>query len=45
MKWFRAFQKLRDAGINNETAVKAITRENYRDDRLTTVTRAEKHRI
>ncbi|CAG8576087.1 12287_t:CDS:2 [Gigaspora rosea] len=45
MKWFRAFRKLRDAGINNETAVEAITREDFRDDKLTTVTRAEKHRI
>ncbi|CAG8668210.1 9025_t:CDS:1, partial [Paraglomus occultum] len=45
MRWFRALQKLRDAGINNETAVEAITREDYRDDRLATVTRAEKHRI
>ncbi|CAG8648072.1 9423_t:CDS:2, partial [Paraglomus occultum] len=45
MRWFRALQKLRDAGTNNETAVGAITREDYRNDRLTTVTRAEKHRI
>ncbi|CAG8497769.1 17482_t:CDS:2 [Cetraspora pellucida] len=45
MKWFRNLQKLRDAGTNNETAVEAIIRENYRNDRLTTVTQAEKHRI
>ncbi|CAG8621413.1 9685_t:CDS:1 [Paraglomus occultum] len=45
MKWFRNLRKLRDAGIDNETAVEAITREDYRNDRLTTVTRAEKHRI
>ncbi|CAG8554560.1 3024_t:CDS:2, partial [Cetraspora pellucida] len=34
-----------DAGTNNETAVEAIIREDYRSDRLTTVTQAEKHRI
>ncbi|CAH1768965.1 12669_t:CDS:2, partial [Entrophospora sp. SA101] len=45
MKWFRSYKKLRDAGINNETAVEAITREDYRNDRLTTVTQSEKHRI
>ncbi|CAG8459716.1 640_t:CDS:2 [Cetraspora pellucida] len=45
MFWFRALQKLRDAGTNNETAVEAISCEDYRNDRLTTVTRAEKHRI
>ena len=43
MKWFRNLQKLQDAGTNNETAVEAITRVDYRDDRLTTVTQAEKH--
>ncbi|RIB18313.1 hypothetical protein C2G38_2036999 [Gigaspora rosea] len=45
MKWFRNLQKLRDAGTNNESAVEAITRENFRNDRLTTATQAEKHRI
>jgi len=45
MKWFKNLRKLRDAGIDNKTAVEAITREDYRNDRLTTVTRAEKHRI
>ncbi|CAG8686854.1 1275_t:CDS:2, partial [Cetraspora pellucida] len=45
MKWFRNLRKLRDAGTNNETAVEAITCADYRDDRLTTVTQAEKHRI
>ncbi|CAH1767892.1 15019_t:CDS:2 [Entrophospora sp. SA101] len=45
MKWFRSYKKLRDAGTNNETAVEAIIREDYRNDRLTTVTQAEKHRI
>src|SRR2546421_3781508 len=45
MKWFRNLRKLRDAGTNNETAVEAIIREDYRNDRLTTVTQAEKHRI
>src|SRR3989440_9901900 len=45
MKWFRNLRKLRDAGTNNETAVDAIIREDYRNDRLTTVTQAEKHRI
>ncbi|CAH1768321.1 13091_t:CDS:2, partial [Entrophospora sp. SA101] len=45
MKWFRNLRKLRDAGTDNETAIKAITREDYRNDRLTTVTQAEKHRI
>jgi Origin of replication binding protein len=45
MKWFRNLRKLRDAGSNNETAVEAITREDYRNDRLTTVTQSEKHRI
>ncbi|RHZ77972.1 hypothetical protein Glove_168g91 [Diversispora epigaea] len=45
MKWFRNLRKLRDAGTNNETAVEAIIHEDYRNDRLTTVTQAEKHRI
>ncbi|UZO08383.1 uncharacterized protein OCT59_028640 [Rhizophagus irregularis] len=45
MKWFRAYKQLRDAGTNNETAVEAISRKDYREDRLTTATRAEKHRI
>src|SRR5207248_1912951 len=38
MKWFRNLRKLRDAGTDN-------TREDYRNDRLTTVTQAEKYRI
>ncbi|RIB17565.1 hypothetical protein C2G38_2186998 [Gigaspora rosea] len=45
MKWFRNLRKLRDSGTNNETAVEAIICEDYRNDRLTTVTQAEKHRI
>src|SRR5437016_5949345 len=45
MKWFRAYRQLRDAGTNNETAVEAIIRKDYREDRLTTVTRAERHSI
>ena len=45
MKWFRAYKQLRDAGTNNETAVEAISRKDYREDRLTTATRAERHRI
>ena len=45
MKWFRAYRQLRDAGTDNETAVEAITRKDYREDRLTTITRAERHRI
>src|ERR1051325_7033203 len=45
MKWFRAYKQLRDAGINNEMAVEAISRKDYREDRLTTATRAERHRI
>ena len=38
MKWFRAYKQLRDAGTNNEIAVETITRKDYREDRLTTVT-------
>ena len=45
MRWFRAYRQLRDAGTDNEMAVEAITRKDYREDRLTTITRAEKHRI
>ena len=45
MKWFRAYRQLRDAGTDNETAVEAISRKDYREDRLTTATQAEKHRI
>ncbi|PKB95847.1 hypothetical protein RhiirA5_435918 [Rhizophagus irregularis] len=45
MKWFRAYRQLRDAGTDNETAVEAITRKDYREDRLATVTRAERHSI
>ena len=37
MKWFRAYRQLRDAGTDNETAVEAITRKDYRENRLTTV--------
>ncbi|RHZ87092.1 hypothetical protein Glove_40g140 [Diversispora epigaea] len=45
MKWFRNLWKLRDADIDNKTAVNAIIREDYRNDRLTTVTQLEKYRI
>ncbi|PKC59543.1 hypothetical protein RhiirA1_469296 [Rhizophagus irregularis] len=45
MRWFRAYRQLRDAGINNEMAVEAITHKDYREDRLTTFTRAERHQI
>ncbi|POG70163.1 hypothetical protein GLOIN_2v1776239 [Rhizophagus irregularis DAOM 181602=DAOM 197198] len=45
MKWFRAYRQLRDAGINNETAVEAIIRKDYREDKLIIATRAERHRI
>lgn len=45
MKWFRAYKQLRDAGTNNETAVKAISHKDYRKNRLTTATRAKRHRI
>ena len=45
MKWFRAYRQLRDAGTNNEVAVEAITRKDYREDKLIVATRAEKHRI
>src|SRR4051795_3953620 len=41
MRWFRAYRQLRDAGINNEMAVEAISRKDYRDDKLTIATRAE----
>ncbi|CAI2174063.1 2719_t:CDS:2 [Funneliformis geosporum] len=34
MRWFRAYRQLRDAGTNNETAVEATTRKDYRDDKL-----------
>jgi hypothetical protein len=34
MKWFRAYRQLRDAGTNNEVAVEAITRKDYREDKL-----------
>ena len=37
MKWFRAYRQLRDAGTDNGMAVEAITRKDYREDRLTTV--------
>src|SRR3954451_392083 len=45
MRWFRAYRQLRDAGTDNETAVEAIARKDYREDRLTTVSRAERHSI
>ncbi|PKY62025.1 hypothetical protein RhiirA4_487806 [Rhizophagus irregularis] len=45
MRWFRAYRQLRDAGTNNEMAVEAISRKDYRDDKLTIATRAERHRI
>jgi hypothetical protein len=45
MKWFRTYKQLRDAGTSNETAVEAISRKDYREDRLTTATRTERHRI
>ncbi|RGB24669.1 hypothetical protein C1646_676206 [Rhizophagus diaphanus] len=45
IKWFRAYKKLRDAGTDNEMAVEAITRKDYREDRLTTITRAERYWI
>src|SRR5205814_1678820 len=45
MKWFRAYRQLQDAGTNNGTAVEAITRKDYRENRLTTVSQAERHRI
>src|SRR6266496_2380243 len=45
MRWFRAYKQLRDAGTNNEMAVDAITRKDYRDDKLAIATRAERHRI
>ncbi|CAG8510419.1 12879_t:CDS:2 [Cetraspora pellucida] len=43
MKWFRAYRQLRDASINNETAVEAISHKDYREDKLKTTTRAERH--
>src|SRR5205809_3670250 len=45
MKWFRAYRQLQDAGINNKTAVEAIIRKDYRDDKLAVATQAERHRI
>ena len=45
MRWFRAYIQLRDAGTDNEMAVEAITRKDYREDRLTTIIQAEKHQI
>ncbi|GBB94348.1 hypothetical protein RclHR1_02340005 [Rhizophagus clarus] len=35
----------KDFILNNETAVKAIIRKDYRDDKLAVATRAERHRI
>ena len=43
MKWFRAYRQLQDAGINNKMAVKAISHKDYRENRLTTATRAERY--
>ena len=45
MKWFRAYRQLQDTGTNNEIAVEAIAHKDYRKDRLTTATRAERHWI
>src|ERR1044071_708830 len=45
MRWFRAYRQLRDAGTDNEMAVEAITRKDYRENRLTTITWTEKHQI
>ncbi len=45
MKWFRAYKQLRDAGTNNKMAVETIFRKDYREDRLTTATQAERHQI
>ena len=45
MKWFRAYKQLRDADTDNEMAVEAIIRKDYREDRLTTITQAERHQI
>ena len=45
MKWFRVYRQLRDAGINNEMAVEAIIRKDYKDDKLAVATRAEQHQI
>src|SRR4051812_28946940 len=44
MKWFKAYRQLRDAGIDNEMAVEAISCKEYRENRLTTATRAKRHR-
>ena len=43
MKWFRAYRQVRDASTDNEMAIEAITRKDYREDKLTTTTRAERH--
>ncbi|GBB94388.1 hypothetical protein RclHR1_23460001, partial [Rhizophagus clarus] len=45
IKWFRAYKQLRDAGTNNKMAIEAISRKDYREDRLTTATWAERYRI
>src|SRR5205814_3714427 len=45
MKWFRSYRQLRDVSTNNEMAVEAISRKDYRENRLTIATRAERHRI
>src|SRR5688572_27083044 len=41
VRWFRAYRQLRDAGTNNEMAVKAITHKDYRDDKLAVTTQAK----
>ncbi|CAG8737749.1 8695_t:CDS:2 [Cetraspora pellucida] len=43
MKWFRNLWKLHDTDIDNKTTVKAITHEDYRNDKCTTVTKTKKH--
>src|SRR3954454_10136995 len=32
MKWFRAYKQLRDAGTNNEMAIKTISHKDYREN-------------
>ncbi len=41
VRQFRAYRH----GTDNEMAVEAITRKDYREDRLTTIIQAEKHQI
>jgi len=45
LAFYLCYKQLRDAGTNNETAVEAISHKDYREDRLTTATWAERHRI